>query len=41
MAHIDKKLEAAVSDAGTTLKELHRELVEVTKVDSTRRSSDG
>jgi hypothetical protein len=32
MAQTDnKKLHAAVSDAGTTLKELHRELVELTK----------
>lgn len=31
MADTEKKLEAVVSDAGTTLKELHRELVEVTR----------
>ena len=31
MADTEKNLETAVSDAGTTLKELHRELVEVTR----------
>ena len=41
MAQIDnKKLHAAVIDAGNTLKELHRELVELTK-GHTRKSSAG